>query len=194
MTTPNQTPPELDFVDIFDNEDYLLGMDFDDYAMGLDGSLKNFILSKFVTPDTLLSFTGDLTPGDLLPVLDASDTSIGASGRFKSIDYRKFATINPWNDIAYGTGWTTYANGYYHPSYRLLGGFVHLRGNIKRSSGTGTTMATLPSGFRPLEKVRLPVLTDTGMGSILIATDGDIKWLSGGTGWMILDSLSFAVT
>lgn len=189
----NKTPIELAFVNVFDNEDYLIGIDFDDYDMSMDGSLKNFSLSKLVSPDTLFDMIDDLAIGDLILTLDKSDTTVSTQGRIKGLDYREFLTVGSWSDLGYGTGWATYANGFYNPSYKLQGGIVYLRGNAKRTSGTGTKIAGLPTGYRPSSKVRFPVITDTGLGTVQIETDGDIKLLSGGTGWVSLDGLNFSV-
>lgn len=189
----NKKPVDLGMVDIFDNEDYLIGVDFDDYNMSVDGTLRNFPISRFVTIETLLAMTDEFAEGDVIPVLDVSDTAVSSYGRFKGFPATKFIQATQWYDFGYGSGWASYANGYYHPSYRKIGDMIHLRGNIKRASGTNVTMCTLPVGFRPYLKVRLPVLTDTGLGSIQIATDGDVKYVSGGTGWIVLDGLSFSL-
>ena len=67
-----------------------------------------------------------------------------------------------------------------------------LRGNIKRVTGTGTIMFSLPVEYRPLEKIRLPVLTNSGLGTIQIEVNGDVKYVAGGTSWIVLDGLMFS--
>lgn len=190
----NSRPVDLDFVTTLDNEDYLIGIDFDDYSMGIDGSLKNFSLDKFVSPDTIFAMTDEIASDDSLAILDASDTSSSSLGRFKTLPALQFARINlTWYDVSYCSGWAGYGGGYYNPNYNKVGNHVALRGQIKRASGTGAAMFTLPVGYRPSAKVRLLVITDSGPGYIEIETDGNAKYISGGVGWISLDGLLFTL-
>lgn len=191
----NKSPFDLNFASILEAEDYLLGTDVSDNSQSGDGSLANFLIGKFLTADTSLTMTiEDVAQDDYIVVLDSSDTEFSSVGRFKILPVPNGALDFTWHDVSYGSGWESYANGYFHPTYSKLGRQTRLRGNIRRASGTGTKMFTLPVGYRPPLKVRLPVLTDTGPGVIQVATDGDVKWVSGGTGWIVLDGLTFSIT
>lgn len=189
----NSKPVDLGIVDTFDNEDYLLGIDFDDYTMGIDGTLRNFPLSRFVTIETLLAMTEEIETGDVIPVLDVSDSLVSSYGRFKGADASKFVQSTQWYDVGYGSGWAAYGNGYHNPNFSRIGKFGVLRGLIKRASGSGTAMFTIGTGFRPQLKIRLPVLTNSGMGSIDIATNGDVTLISGGTSWISLNGLTYSL-
>lgn len=77
-------------------------------------------------------------------------------------------------------------------------GVVHLQGYVGYSSGGSTLIFTLPSGYVPTRAQVLTVTTNTGVGSILInqfgsGNDGQITQLTGGTGWVSLDGLSFGL-
>ncbi len=55
-----------------------------------------------------------------------------------------------WTDLPYGTGWTTFSGAF--PAAQYLKdslGFVHLRGLVKRTSGSAMLIGTLPEGYRP---------------------------------------------
>ena len=57
-------------------------------------------------------------------------------------------TDPPWIGLAYGSGWSTYDGTYMPGGYRKVGDEVQVRGLVK-CSGVGTTIATLPVGYRP---------------------------------------------
>lgn len=77
-------------------------------------------------------------------------------------------------------------------------GVVHLQGYVGYSTGGGTLIFTLPAGYVPTRAQILTVTTNTGVGSVLVnqfgsGNDGQITQLTGGTGWVSLDGLSFGL-
>jgi len=98
-----------------------------------------------------------------------------------------------WVSLPYGTGWADYGTGYSQGRYRIIGDMVELRGLVKRTSGTGTTIATLPVGYRPTRQTLFSVITNTGTGRVDALATGIIKLNSGGSGWVSLDGLAFSI-
>jgi hypothetical protein len=96
--------------------------------------------------------------------------------------------------LSFGSGWGNYGGGYYNGHYKKVGDLVFLRGLVARSSGSGTTIATLPSGFRPSSRSLFGVLTSALSGSDRVDVDsnGDIILVSGGVGYVQLDGLVFS--
>jgi hypothetical protein len=70
---------------------------------------------------------------------------------------------------------------------------VCIMGAIARASApaAGTVIFTLPAGRRPSRERGFAVATDTGAGVVLIATNGDVKYMSGGLTAMYLDGIRF---
>lgn len=54
-----------------------------------------------------------------------------------------------WIGASFGTGWGNTGAGLTAVGYKKIGDLVFLRGNATRTSGVGTTVMTLPVGYRP---------------------------------------------
>jgi hypothetical protein len=105
-----------------------------------------------------------------------------------------------WIDIASGIG---FLNGWVNVggTYPLAGywkdaeGWVHLRGMV--SSGTvgtsGSTMFTLPVGYRPPFNLFQPVTTASGPGTVGVQTDGDTPAITGSNTYFDLSAIRFKV-
>lgn len=123
-------------------------------------------------------------------VMDSSgNLYLGASGGFVNIGGR---LGEAWNGFSFGSGWANYGGGYHNGSLKRVGDLVFLRGLVYRFTGTGTVIATLPSGYRPASTCVMWVQTNTGGGRIDIWTDGTINYVSGGLTWISLDGLVFS--
>ena len=86
--------------------------------------------------------------------------------------------IAPWNGLVhfFGPHGAGGGNPFY---YRDLFGRVYLIGGAKDGS-PGNQIAQLPEGFRPAAQVVVPVLTDVGVGSLGIYSDGYVEFDSAG--------------
>lgn len=127
-----------------------------------------------------------------------TDLTVDASGNFDiavSGGYTQFGGRlgGAWTGLSFGSGWANYGGAYQTGQYKKVGDIVFLRGLVARTSGVGTTIATLPVGYRPPAQCLYIMNTDTGAGRLDIQTDGQIIATSGGTGWVQLDGLSFSV-
>jgi len=99
-----------------------------------------------------------------------------------------YAYSNNWVDY---DGGSTFETGAY---YKDNAGRVHLRGLIKRGSGTptpGETMVTLPTGYRPARRLMFFTATDTGGARVEITSSGTVLYIQGGYGFLSLEGLSF---
>lgn len=92
----------------------------------------------------------------------------------------------------FSSGWANYGGGEQNAQYKKVGDFIFLRGLVARSSGTNTTIFTLPSGYRPPAYTRYVQQTNTGVGQIDVASTGAVIFASGGTGWVCLDRIVFS--
>ena len=65
------------------------------------------------------------------------------------VDARVSALLSPaWINLAFGTNWSNYGSSFTNGQYRKVGDEVQLRGLVG-CSAVNTTIATLPSGYRP---------------------------------------------
>jgi hypothetical protein len=89
-----------------------------------------------------------------------------------------------WKNLSFNTGWFNYASGYRTAQYKKVGDDVEVRGLVKRTSGSATTIGTLPSGYRPSQVELGHGWTNTGVGRIDIDTSGNIILQSGGVDYV----------
>lgn len=92
---------------------------------------------------------------------------------------RQGTGLEAWNTATLQNGWTNNGGGYAPLQYRLLpDGTVHLEGTIKPGTTTdGTTVTTLPVGYRPLYVIRrVPIQEKIATNMMAdIQTDGQVK-------------------
>lgn len=121
---------------------------------------------------------------------------------FTSLDGVSFAlSSRSFTALKLRPGWTEFDNLYRKAAARVVGGIVHLEGEIK-TAGTKLAAFTLPAGFRPSKKVFVLINLCTGsIGRLNIAPSGAVSVEAEGTGnlWMIhcgtsLDGAWFALS
>lgn len=97
--------------------------------------------------------------------------------------------------LSYGTGWGNFGGAYSNGTYYKHAGRVFLDGAVKRSSGSSTTIATLPSGYRPPGPVGLAIVVFGGIEQVSITTGGVMTSSGsvGATAITLLDGASFAL-
>jgi len=122
-------------------------------------------------------------------LLITADDNIKARANFDS------ATLgNAWAGVSFGAGWVNFGSGWEVGSYKKFGDLVMLRGLVARTSGTVTTIATLPSGFRPPVNVMFSAATNSGYGAVSVTTAGIVKLEAGGTAWLSLNNVTFSTS
>ena len=103
-------------------------------------------------------------------------------------DWEAPTLTNSWSN-ATGTPTLTPA-GYYKDSL----GVVHLRGSLT-GGAVGTTLFTLPSGYRPEFRHQIGIATRDSssviFGKVDVYADGSVQLGAGGTTRVFLDGVSF---
>lgn len=95
------------------------------------------------------------------------------------------------NEVAFSGTWVPYTAGYEDPGYyKDPFGRVQLSGMAK-SGASGTVIFNLPVGYRPKARLIFVVITDTGIGRVDVLGTGDVQHVSGGTGFVPLNGISF---
>lgn len=95
------------------------------------------------------------------------------------------------NEITFTGAWVAYGAGYEDPGYyKDILGRVHLSGMVK-SGAAGSVICNLPAGNRPKARMIFVVSTDTGIGRVDVLGTGDVQHVSGGTGFVPLNGISF---
>jgi type II secretory pathway pseudopilin PulG len=109
--------------------------------------------------------------------------------------------IPQWNECNFQNGWHNYKDWYGGNTFttggytRTSSGIVGLKGLV-RGGPVGSTICTLPAGFRPKfagEKLIFQVTTANGgnWGRVDVEADGRIVSVSGGNDWFSLDGIMF---
>lgn len=146
--------------------------------------------------DLTLQSTSNATKGDVL--INTGGGNVGIANASPSYPLHvtgraQFTSVgNTWTAPTYNTGWGN-VGGYQNAQYKIVGDLVFLRGSCVRSSGTETTIFTLPSGYRPPALTNYSVTTDTGVGEIEITVSGAVTTVAGGTGYISLDGIVLSV-
>lgn len=93
--------------------------------------------------------------------------------------------------VTFAGAWVNFAAGLHTVAYyKDGGGRVHLRGAAK--SGTiGTTIFTLPVGYRPTAVLLFPVVSNDAFGFARVESDGDVLAQGGSNVYFSLDGISF---
>lgn len=121
---------------------------------------------------------------------------VEANASFK-LDPVQLPTVEPWHVVdnagqpAFLNGWVNFGGGdttaaYYRDPF----GTVHLKGTLK--SGTiGTTIFTLPPGYRPQEISFFPAWSNAAFGGVIIQTTGAVVANNGSNVSFSLDGITF---
>ena len=110
-----------------------------------------------------------------------------------TVDLNLFAGIvlpDAWINLNLINSWTDHSVTFYGAQYRKTKeGNVQLRGMIKGGiTGSGTTIAILPVGFRPTKQVLVGIYGSIGAARMDIKTNGDITTNTGwDAGFMAID-------
>lgn len=121
--------------------------------------------------------------------------SEGTSNNFARADHNHNLNITPsWIAPTFGAGWTNYGLGFESAGYyKDKFGFVHLRGLVKRTTGTEINIFILPEGFRPSSAHILPIIGNGGIGRVDINSAGQVIYQGGGTDYFSLGGVYFSV-
>jgi|TARA_B100001964_G_C14053103_1_gene517933 hypothetical protein len=103
-----------------------------------------------------------------------------------------------WTDLPLASGYTPWAGNYQFPQYRKIGDIVYLRG-LARTPGNqipsdGTTVATLPAGFRPISQLIFSQNSNTGETRMDVAANGNIHISFADVHYVSFDGILFSTT
>jgi len=111
-------------------------------------------------------------------------------------------STSDWTGVTFATGWGN-LSGAQAVEYRKIGDIVYLRGTAERTSGSGTTIFTLPSGYRPPAQLRFANRSrwSNSLGEIssrmTISAAGVVSMtgaIVNGENWLSHDGYNFSVT
>ena len=102
-----------------------------------------------------------------------------------------------WKALSYtnggGTTWTDYGAGQQAGQYKKVGDLVFVRGLAKRTAGSGTTIATLPSGYRPPAPIFFAANASDAYGRVDVDASGNIVLNIGSASTHISMNFCFSV-
>ena len=160
-----------------------------------NGSTFSFIIHSS-TGNTARSMSHATFTGSKRMVLNTS-----ALGMFVDIDLNgndlqdigQIGEAFTASGLSFGTGWGNYGGSTGSVKYKKVGDLVFLRGMAARTSGSGTTIATLPVGYRPSATYYFGTTSNSGASSCYINSSGQIIHNSGGTTWFSLSGIFFGI-
>lgn len=89
-------------------------------------------------------------------------------------------------------GWSNLGGLTAPAGYRIVGGVVWLRGVVTGGTTTvGTTIFTLPAGFRASHRLIFPVVSNNAFGRASVDPDGTVQFFIGSNVWFSLDGIAF---
>lgn len=128
-------------------------------------------------------------------IASGSDIELLAAEGAVAVNAARFGEA--WTTVSYtaagGTTWTYYTAGQ-TAQYKKIGDLVMIRGLVKRTAGTGQTIFTLPSGYRPGRAVGFSVVSNGVSAFVRIQTDGQVIHAAGGDAsqYVYLDGIVFS--
>jgi len=120
----------------------------------------------------------------------------GAASGWYSINtsYLPSSASVTWNNLSFTNSWANYGGSYATGQYaKTSDGVVQLKGLIKNGSNTyDTTIATLPAGFRPKERLLFTTMQNSDAWSRLdILPDGQVRYMGSNNGYYNLSGIMF---
>lgn len=124
--------------------------------------------------------------------------SRGVTGGWRSLQFMYYPSAYAgWINLTLQNGWTEYNAATYSPAQytKSSDGIVTVRGLIKGGTTTlGTTIATLPVGYRPTTQVLINgIMSPNAHARFDIDTSGNIKANVVNAAWTALDYVRFSV-
>jgi hypothetical protein len=121
---------------------------------------------------------------------------VGTIVNSTQLDLKANKTQEAWIEPTLLNGWVNFGSiyeisGFYKDEFNV----VHLRGLVKDGTTTnGTTIFTLPVGYRPLKVLIFIIVTNNTLASIAVNPNGTVVVNSAvSSTWLSLDGISFRV-
>lgn len=162
------------------------------------GSIQWYLPSADGALGTRLGYMGYHATDVALTLENGAKFFVGGNA-YVNNDLTVAGGFGAWTAVAgsFNTGWGNFdATNYSDVAYRKVGDLVQLRGIAKRSSGTETTIYTLPSGYRPASGQRnvFIALSNGAAARVDVYSGGEVVHVGGGdaTQYVSLDGLQFS--
>jgi hypothetical protein len=137
------------------------------------------------TPYTLVFMKGGVA-------MEAASTYKGTNAHLNAISCKLPINRDQWRNAVLINNWVRWDNTYNPAQYfKDSKGLVSLRGLVK-SGPAGSVIFTLPEGYRPNYRQLHVVCANDAVGRVDIPSSGQVVHVSGPTGWVCLDSISFS--
>lgn len=118
----------------------------------------------------------------------------GSNG-YLSIESMFYNDYTGWTSLPLQNGWVWYSSAgiFSTPAYiKAADGIVSLKGLIMSGTTTaGTTIATLPAGYRPSSRLIFEVVNNSAASRVDVYPTGQVIIQTGGNVWLALDNISF---
>lgn len=104
------------------------------------------------------------------------------------------ASYTTWTNLTLAGGWVSYDGGtqYSTPQYtKSSDNVVTLKGLIKSGGGYNTVLTTLPTGFRPKNRILYTTVNNGAFGRIDIFPNGEVRFMGSSNVWYALDDVMF---
>lgn len=139
---------------------------------------------------------GSDSEAEYITVKAGGNVGIGQTSPSYKLDvngsFQATSVGDTWTGLSFGSGWTNYGSGYQDAQYKKVGDLVFLRGTVKRTSGSSTTIGTLPSGYRPASYNQHIVSSSGTFGQVDIANTGVMFLIAGTSSLISLNGIFFS--
>lgn len=124
--------------------------------------------------------------------VEAASTYKGTNAHLNAVSCKLPINRDQWRNAVLINNWVRWDNTYNPAQYfKDSKGLVSLRGLVK-SGAAGSVIFTLPEGYRPNYRQLHVVCASDAVGRVDILSNGQVVHISGSTGWVSLDSISFS--
>ena len=124
--------------------------------------------------------------------ITSSETRLtGLEGRVTTLETQP-AWIAVSGGAGFNTGWSNVGGGNAAAAYfKDSHGVIHLRGRVKRTSGTAVLIFTLPAGYRPASIEAFATEATNAFGQITVYTDGKVQLDFGAVSYCSISGITF---
>ena len=186
-------------VDVFGYKDAALTAQVVNYSVWLSGSASGAYPSLATWYDAVIDFGGGYgavpsnvnflqlairrsTAGSTAVAWDIGDVYVNEADFYRAAidNIIQPAWVAVGTTPGFNTGWGNYGGSWQGAEYyKDPMGIVHLRGLVKRSSGSATIIFTLPSGHRPASDITFPTSSNAAFANVDINTYGNVIIVGG---------------
>jgi hypothetical protein len=154
-----------------------------------------------------IAYPTSLRPGDRVLVMFVPPMGAFIIGRLGG-DYEDWLIVGFEQNPPFASGWSSApgtgivgTDDFAVPMFRRVGRFVELRGRAQRTTDAGAlaTIFTLPSDYRPANKMSFPALSGpiVSPNGVVVEFTGDVQAIASGydapDGYITLDGIIFSV-